>query len=129
MQQITKHDAPVHCAHFPDSPAVTVLFGEDDSADIGMATVHIPAGAGMPPHRHNGSDVILTPISGAVQVTKGDEVIDVRPGDALLILKDETVALANPHEDPAELIVAAGPASFLATIRKWPQVDTALVTR
>lgn len=124
MQLMTNHNAPVHSAHFPDSPEVTILFGEADSVDIGMATVRIPAGAGMPPHRHNGSDVILTPLSGAVQVTKGDQVIDVRPGDALLILKDESVALANPHDDPAELIVAAGPASFLSAIGKWPQVNT-----
>lgn len=95
MQLMTNDNAPVHCAHYPDSRAVTVLFGEDDSANIGMATVSIPARAGMPPHRHNVSDVILTPISGAVQVRKNDEVIDIRPEDALLILKDETVALAN----------------------------------
>lgn len=49
---------------FPDNPAVTVLFAEDNRADIDMATIKLPAGTGMPKHRHNGSDVIRTPVSG-----------------------------------------------------------------
>lgn len=107
MQVIPSGNAPSNYTNFPDRPSVTVLFGEEDGVDIGMVRVDVPAGSGMPEHRHNGSDVILTPISGAVRVIKDDVVIDVRTGDALLILKDETVELINPHREPAELTVIA----------------------
>lgn len=129
MQLITDRDAPTYCANFPHSPSVTVLFGNDeDSADIGMVRVVVPPGVGMPAHRHNGSDVILTPVAGAVRVTKDDAPIDVEVGDTLLILKDESVALINPHAEPAELIVAAGPAAFVSKVRSWPQVSRASTT-
>lgn len=45
--------------------------------------------------------------SGLARVIKDDVMIDVRTGDALLILKDETVELTNPHREPAELTVIA----------------------
>lgn len=124
MQLTTRDSASTHSAHFPHSPSATVLFGANgDSSDVGMVRVSVPAGAGMPAHKHGGSDVILTPVAGAVSVTKGDETLDVGVGDALLILKEEAVALTNPHDTTAELIVAAGPAAFVSTIRSWPEVE------
>lgn len=123
MQMITNNQAPVHSAQYPRTPSVTVLFGEDDSTDVGMVRVSVPAGVGMPVHRHGGSDVILTPVAGAVRITDDDEVVDVGVGQTILILKDEAVALWNPHEELAEVIVAAGPAAFVSTIRSWPEVS------
>ncbi|NYI66443.1 cupin domain-containing protein [Spelaeicoccus albus] len=105
----------------PDSPTVTVYFGDEtESPDVGMVRVDVPAGAGMPTHKHSGSDVILTPISGFVRVVKGEESVDVHVGDAVYITRDEAVSLANPGTQPARLIVAAGPANFVAGIRAWP---------
>lgn len=106
----------------PDSPTITVYFGggEGESPDIGVVRVVVPPGAGMPPHRHLGSDVVLVPVAGHVRITRGVESIDVHVGDAALIGRQETVSLSNPGEAEAELIVAAGPASFVAGIRAWP---------
>ena len=137
MQLIANGNAPTHYANFPDRPSVTVLLGEDDGADIGMVRVDVPAGAGMPPHRHDGSDVIITPVSGAVRVTKDDTIIDVGTGDALLIHKDETVALINPYQAPAELTVITTlrslrqPASPLSSrpSTNYPEVGAASATR
>lgn len=127
MQLMKTRNAPTHCAHFPTSPSVTVLFGaNEDSADIGMLRVAVPAGASMPTHRHGGSDVILTPVTGSVRVTKDGEPLEIEVGDTLLILKDEAVALTNPHQATAELLVAAGPAAFISTVRSWPQVSASL---
>lgn len=123
MKLITNTDAPIVSADFPNTPSVSVLFGEESSPDVGMVRVSVPAGTGMPPHRHSGSDVILTPMSGAVRISKDDEVVDIGVGHTLLILKDETVALHNPHEDAAEVLVAAGPAAFVSTVRGWPEVS------
>ena len=124
MKLTSRDAAPAHSAHYPDSPVVTVLSGTGSSPDVGMVRVTVPAGAGMPAHKHGGSDVILTPASGSVRVVKGDETIEVAVGDALLILKDEAVALSNPYQETAELIVAAGPSTFVAAVEAWPEVST-----
>lgn len=123
MKLITNSDAPIVSADFPNTPSVSVLFTEESSPDLGMVRVTVPSGAGMPPHRHSGSDVILAPMTGAVRISKDEEVVDVGVGQTILILKDETVALDNPHEDAAEVIVAAGPAAFVSTVRSWPEVS------
>ncbi len=109
----------------PGAPLATVYFGDEGSTDVGMVRVDVPPGAAMPPHKHHGSDVILTLVAGAVRITKGEEVIEVGTGDAALILKDELVALANPYEEPARLIVAAGPADFVTSVQHWPASEAA----
>ncbi|MCW2133202.1 hypothetical protein B0G38_002377 [Arthrobacter sp. VKM Ac-2550] len=40
-------------------------------------------------------------------------------GSSALVLKDEEVSLTNPGEEPAEVIVSAGPADFVVGIRQW----------
>ncbi len=108
----------------PNGPVVTVFFGgEEGGPDVGLVRVHVPAGAGMPAHRHNGSDVILAPVVGWVRISKGEESIEVHAGDSALIRKDEEVSLTNPGSEPAHVIVAAGPAEFVAGIREWPEPD------
>lgn len=105
----------------PNSPTVTVVFGgEDGSPDVGLVRVHVPPGARMPPHKHNGSDVILTPVAGSVRINNGVQSFDVQVGDSALIGRDEEVALSNPGSEPADLIVAAGPANFVTAVRAWP---------
>lgn len=44
-------------------------------------------------------------------------------GDAMLVCKDELVGLSNPHDEPARLLVAAGPADFVDAVRRWPSVQ------
>lgn len=106
----------------PDNPVTTVFFGgEQDGPDVGLVRVPVPIGTGIRAHRHNGSDVILPPVAGWVRISKGEEVIEVRPGDAALIDKDEQVAVADPGTEGAHVIVAAGPVDFVAGIRRWPQ--------
>lgn len=113
----------------PDSPVATVYFGGDSgSSDVGMVRVDVPSGAAMPPHLHHGSDVILMSVLGAVRISKDEETIEVGTGDAALILKDERVGLANPYDEPARLIVAAGPADFVTSVERWPVSDTATTT-
>lgn len=121
MQLRREADGLVRKPPVPNSPTVTVVFGgEDGGPDVGLVRVLVPAGAGMPAHRHNGSDVILTPIAGFVRITKGQESMDVHVGDSALVDKDEEVSLMNPGEEDAHVIVAAGPADFVTGIRAWP---------
>ena len=55
----------------------------------------------------------------------GEEQIDVYPGDAAFIDKDEAVSLTNPGSQDAQVFVAAGPASFVRTVLAWAAVDAA----
>ncbi|WP_022918011.1 cupin domain-containing protein [Ruania albidiflava] len=126
MKLRTAADAAVRQPPLPDSPVISVFFGDaDDPGDLGLLKVAVPAGAGMPPHRHHGSDVILIPVAGFVRIVKGEEQIDVYPGDAAFIDKDEAVSLTNPGSQDAQVFVAAGPASFVRTVLAWAAVDAA----
>ena len=42
-----------------------------------------------------------------------------RAGDAALVRREERVSLRNPNQTDAEVIVAAAPPAFLASIRAW----------
>ncbi|HLS64589.1 MAG TPA: cupin domain-containing protein [Ruania sp.] len=126
MKLRTAADAAVRQPPLPDSPVISVFFGgADDPGDLGLLKVAVPAGAGMPPHRHHGSDVILIPVAGFVRIVKGEEAIDVYPGDAAFIDKDEAVSLTNPGNQDAQVFVAAGPTSFVRTVLAWAAVDAA----
>lgn len=126
MKHVTHTNGAIRKPPSPNSPTVTVIFdGEHDSADVGLVKVSVPAGAMMPTHKHNGSDVILSPISGMVRITKGEEVIEVHVGDSALVGKDEAVSLSNPTDSLAEVIVSAGPADFVTGILSWPSPDAA----
>lgn len=105
-----------------NTPTVTVVFGgTQDGPHVGLVRVRVPVGASMPPHRHNGSDVIVTPVTGRVRISDAQTSVEVEVGGSVLIRKDEEVSLANSGEEPAEVIVSAGPADFIAGIRQWPE--------
>lgn len=106
----------------PNSPTVEVLFGgESDGPAVGFLRVSIPPGCGMPEHAHNGSDVVVAPTAGTVEISQGDERISVGVGDAVLIRKEEAVGLRNPGPEAAEVFVAAGPAAFVSGLLSWPE--------
>ncbi len=121
MELVKQGEGLVRRPPVPNAPTVTVIAGgEEGGPDVGLVRVHLPAGAGMPAHRHNGSDVILTPIAGTVRIAKGADFVDVNVGDSAVIRKDEAVSLTNLGSQDAEVIVAAGPADFITGIRSWP---------
>lgn len=106
-----------------NGPTVTVLFGgEPEGPEVGVVKVNVPPGGGMPEHVHGGSDVVLMPVVGTVVIAKGsgEESVTVEVGDAALVRRDEAVSLRNPGTEAAEVVVAAGPANFVAGIRRWP---------
>lgn len=125
MELVKYGDGLLRQPRVPNAPTVTVIFGGvDGGPDVGLVRVRVPAGAGMSTHRHNGSDVILTSTVGMVRISKGDESVELHVGDSVLVRKDEAVALTNPGSSAAEVIVAAGPAEFVAGIRAWPEPAT-----
>ena len=122
MQLVKYGEGALRQPPVPNAPTVEVVVGgQEGGPDVGLVRVRIPAGAGMSAHRHSGSDVILTPIAGLVRITQGEENVEVNVGDSVLVGKDEEVSLTNPGSSAAEVLVAAGPASFVASIRRWPE--------
>lgn len=106
----------------PNGPTVEVLFGGDgDTTDIGVIRITVPVGAAMPAHTHGGSDIVLMPQAGSVELTTDDASFDVQTGDAIFVDKNEAVALRNSGTTVAQLIVAAGPANFIAGVLQWPE--------
>lgn len=108
----------------PNAPKVEVLFGGTEGGPgVGVVRVFVAPGAGMGEHDHGGSDVVLMPQVGSVEITGALGTIDVEVGDAILIRRDERVALRNPGDTDAEVLVVAGPPTFVASIRSWPEPD------
>lgn len=123
MQLTKRGQGTLHSPPAPNAPVVEALFGGiEGGPDLGVAKVKVPAASGMPPHRHGGSDVVIIPLDGPVEITDGTETHRLEIGDAILITKDEEVGLANPGDTPVEVLVTAGPANFVTNIRSWPKV-------
>ena len=125
MELVKHNEGALRQPPVPNAPTVTVLLGGvEDGPDVGLVKVAVPPGYGMAAHTHGGSDVILTPIAGMVRIVKDSESVDVHVGESVLVGKDEKVALSNPGDTPAEVLVAAGPANFVSGIRGWPEPAT-----
>ncbi len=115
------HDASVGAPAARNVPTVRIIFGgEPDGLSIAMITVDVPAGTAMPQHGHSGSDIIVMPIIGTVNIAQGNEVVVVETGDAVLVTQREAVSLTNPGTEFARLVIAAGPADFVVGISGWP---------
>lgn len=115
MKLVTRADTDTRSPQRENAPTISVYFGaEGDSDAIGLIRIQVPPhGGGMPPHRHNGSDIVIAPIIGSVVIATAAETLEVKVGDAIQILRDESVSLSNPGSEPAEVLVAAGPADFI----------------
>lgn len=125
MERRQRGEGLVRLPAGPDGPvAEVVIGGEADGPDVGIIRLEVPAGAGAPAHTHGGSDIVLLPVEGSVRITSGDESVTIGVGDALLIEKHEEVSLVNPGDRSAHVIVAAGPANFVAHVRRAPSPDT-----
>lgn len=124
MELRTTKDVVIRRPPGENTPTVRVIAGgEENGPDVGVARVTVPVGAAMPAHRHNGSDVIITLLAGQVSISDGSASIDVPTGASAVILKEEKVSLRNSLDEPAEFIVSAGPAAFIAGIRQWPDAS------
>lgn len=123
MKHAQYRKGPLHRPPAPDAPTVEILFGAEDGAELGVIRVEVPPGSGMPEHGHGGSDVIVMPTTGSIIMSQGDTSTVVEPGDAMLVPKDETVALRNPNDVSVQVLVAAAPTTFIANVATWPALE------
>ena len=109
----SKDNCPTYQAPGEKTPTISVVFGnKEESSDIGVVRVSIPAGSEMPPHKHGGSDIILSPLDGDLEIYDESESHVLSPGDSILVTKEERVGVRNHSDATVNAIVAAGPANF-----------------
>lgn len=114
---------PRHRAPFPGGPVAAPLVPPGVSDRVAVIRLEIPPGAGLPEHDHGTSQVVLLPVSGAVELTHDGDTHELRAGSTALIDIGERVRLANPGDEPASVLVVASPPDFAAHVVSWPTAD------
>ena len=57
--------------------------------DAAVVEEIVPPGVGAPLHRHSREDEIFYVIEGTFRIWRGDDVLDVGPGDVALLPRDQ----------------------------------------
>jgi mannose-6-phosphate isomerase-like protein (cupin superfamily) len=64
----------------------------------------IKPGVSAPPHALDREEIFIA-LAGRLTVTMDDEVLEVEPGDALVVPAHQQFAMANPGAEPFEAVV------------------------
>lgn len=112
---------PRRRAPLPDGPTVAPLVPPGVSDRAAVVHMELPAGAGLPEHAHGASEIVLIPLSGAVEVRQGEEVRALSAGAVARIAVGERVSLANTGAETASLMVVASPPDFAEHLASWPE--------
>jgi len=83
-----------------------------DSADFWFGTETLPAGAGIPYHRHLHEDEVLYILSGSAHVHVGSLEGDARPGTLVFIPRDTWVSVQPTVKKPLSLLFAFNAPGF-----------------
>jgi mannose-6-phosphate isomerase-like protein (cupin superfamily) len=75
-----------------------------------LAEETLPPGASVTPHHHLATEEIYYILSGAGEMTVGDETRAVGPGDAVYIPLRSAHTLKNTGREPLTLLLVCGPA-------------------
>ncbi len=86
MEPVRQGEGLVHGPPIPNGPTVTVVVGSEAGApDVGPVRLPHSRRGEVPAHRHNGSDVILTPTAGMMSISNRADAIDVHVVDSALV--------------------------------------------
>ena len=106
-----------------NGPSAEPLITSSVSESIGVVHLEIPAGVAMPEHDHGASQIMLIPLSGALELRQGEHRSRLKCGTAAHIGVRERVGLANLEDGPATVMVIASPPQFADRIASaWPAV-------
>jgi len=84
---------------------ITWLIDRNDGAErYEMRKFWMGPGGSMPKHLHPDIEHEQYILSGKMKITLGDEVYEVKEGDAVLIPAGVPHAYANPYDEPVEFI-------------------------
>jgi mannose-6-phosphate isomerase-like protein (cupin superfamily) len=82
------------------------------SPDFWFGTETLPAGAGIPYHRHLHEDELLYIVSGSAHVHVGSLVGDARPGSIVFIPRNTWVSVQPNRKTPISLLFAFSAPGF-----------------
>lgn len=109
-------------APFPGGPAVRVVVGPDECTPMGVLEVTMPVGGVMPEHDHDGSAVLLVPLTGRFRLVDADggssHLLDA--GTVATIPVGARVRLENTGAADARALVVLTPPDFAERLETWP---------
>ena len=86
-----------------------LVTGQDTAGRYTLIDMHVPAGGGPPPHRHDFEEM-FTVLDGEVRVTFRDQTIVARAGQTINVPANAPHAFTNAAEAPARLLCLCAPA-------------------
>jgi quercetin dioxygenase-like cupin family protein len=86
-----------------------LISGDDTNGRYCLIDMHIPAGGGPPPHRHDFEES-FTVLSGEIEATFRGEKSVVRAGETLSIPANAPHSFTNAFKKPARLLCICAPA-------------------
>ncbi|QPV63362.1 cupin domain-containing protein [Halosimplex litoreum] len=92
--------------HLPDreGDGRGVLFGGAPKT----VRLSLDAGDRVPPHQHPGTEIVCYVVDGALDVTLGDETVDLVAGDAARFSGDRDISPRAREDSVALLVLAEG---------------------
>lgn len=104
-----------------NGPSAEPLITNEASELLGVTHLDIPVGVAMPEHDHGASQIVLIPLSGAIELRQGERTRSLSNGMVAHIGVGERVGLANTGDMPASVILVATPPQFVHRVAAWPE--------
>lgn len=108
----TKHQPKAKRFYFDVGLGSICLTGTDTRGAFCLLEVSLAPGIGVPRHTHTREDETYYVTSGELEVTVGDDVFVLKPGDTLLAPRDIPHQLRNPGITANHYLLAFSPAGF-----------------
>ena len=87
----------------------TILIDGDDTAGkYTLIDMHVPAGGGPPPHRHDFEEM-FTVLEGAVEATFRGETMTLRAGETINVPANAPHGFRNSGDTPSRLLCMCAP--------------------
>src|ERR1700722_10374690 len=85
-----------------------LVTGEDTAGKYTLIDMHVPAGGGPPPHRHDFEEM-FTVLDGEVQVTFRGHTLVARAGETINVPANAPHAFTNTADKPSRLLCMCAP--------------------
>ena len=89
-----------------------LLSGEDTGGAYCLLDMRVAPGKGVPRHTHTCEDEAIFVLSGELEVTVGDEIFTLRPGNTLMAPRNIPHQLRNSGNVPNHYLIMFSPAGF-----------------
>jgi quercetin dioxygenase-like cupin family protein len=86
-----------------------LVSGSDTGGRYTLIDMHVPAGGGPPPHRHDFEE-LFSVLEGEIEATFRGEKLRLGPGETINIPANAPHSFTNPGDEPARLLCMCTPA-------------------